>query len=203
VLLDQRLRREGKGSKLVAVAPAAETIKAVHDVVAGITGFVQERGDQIIIESLPFEATLDQQEASEPSAAPALPASKLKPTTWKDKLKDPKMLAAIGGGVLLLVAAVLLFLRKRKKSVSDPAIAKTLAAGNAARSLSGEPDAMTELEKKVAEQTKSDMAAIAALKLPTIVTKKGDLLTKEIVENAKKDPSIPAHVLQTWLHEND
>ena len=203
VLLDQRLRREGKGAKLIAVPPAPETIKAVHDLVAGITGFVQERGDQIVIESLPFEATLDQQEASDPGAAvPALPASKPKPTTWKDKLKDPTMMIAIGSSVLLLGTVALLFLRKRKKADPEPAIAKAIEGG-AAGSHAGELDATTELERRLAEQAKADLAALAALKLPTVATKKGDLLTKEIVENTKKDAAVPAHVLQAWLHEND
>lgn len=204
VLLDQRLRREGKGPRLVTVPPAPETIKAVHDVVAGVTGFVQERGDQIVIESLPFEATLALQEASEPvPAAPALPAGKTKPSSWKEKVKDPKMLIAIGAGALLLGACVLLFLRKRKKAASNPDMAKALPDGKAAAALSGEADPESELEKRLAEQAKADLAAITALKLPTIVTRKGDLLTKEIVESAKKDPAVPAHVLQTWLHEND
>ena len=204
VLLDQRLRREGKGPKLTAVSPAPETIKAVHDVIAGITGFQQERGDQIIIESLPFEATIDQQEASDPGSAPALPAGKPHTATWKDTLKDFKMLIAIGGGALLLLLAGggLVFLMRRRKPASDPTMARSIAGG-AASVNADELDPASELEKKLAEQAKADLAAIAALKLPTINTKKGDLLAKEIIDTAKKDASVPAHVLQTWLHEND
>lgn len=206
VLLDQRLRRQGKDSKLTAVPPAPETLKAVHDLVAGVTGFVQERGDQITIESLPFEATLDQQDASDPNISPNLPTGKPKSTTWKDRLKDPKVMIAIGGGVLLLLlcgAGALLFLRKRKKPASAPAMARSITDGDKTGAIAGEMDATAELDKKIAEQTKADLAAIAALKLPTVATKKGDLLTKEIIDNTKKDASIPAHVLQTWLHEND
>jgi hypothetical protein len=160
-----------------------------------------------MIESLPFEATLDQQDASDPGASPNLPAGKPKSTTWKDQLKDPKVLIAIGGGVLLLLvlcgAGTLLFLRRRKKPGSAPALAKSIAQGNSAGAIAGEGDPAAELEKKIAEQARADLAAIAALKLPTVATKKGDLLTKEIIDNTKKDASVPAHVLQTWLHEND
>jgi flagellar M-ring protein FliF len=206
VLLDQRLRREGKGSKLTAVPPAPETIKAVHDLVAGATGFIQERGDQITIESLPFEATLVQQDASDPNMSPTPPVGKPKPTTWKDQLKDPKVLIAIGGGALLLLlcgAGALLYLRKRKKPGSAPAMAKSIAGGDKAGAIAGEVDPEAELDKRIAEQGRADLAAIAALKLPAVATRKGELLTKEIIDNTKKDASVPAHVLQTWLHEND
>jgi RNase H-fold protein (predicted Holliday junction resolvase) len=46
------------------------------------------------------------------------------------------------------------------------------------------------------------MAALVALKLPTVTTKKAELLTREIRENTKKDSTVAAQVLQSWLHEN-
>jgi hypothetical protein len=111
----------------------------------------------------------------------------------------------IGGGVLLLLvgAGALMFFLKRKKPASDPVMAKSIAEGGTAGANARELDAESELEKKLAEQAKADLAAIASLKLPTIVTRKGELLSKEITDNTKKDASVPAHVLQTWLHEND
>jgi flagellar M-ring protein FliF len=212
VLLDQRLRREGKSSKLVAVPPAPETIKAVHDLIAGITGFEQDRGDQIVIESLPFEATLDQQDASDPSTAPPmLPAGKPKPLNWKDTLKDPKMMMGIGGGVLLLAllgVGAMLFLRKGKKA-QTPAMAKAIAPGDNLDldNLEGvnldELDPNSELAKRIAEQKKADLAAVASLKASSISTKKTEMLTREVINTAKKDPAVSAHVLQTWLHEED
>lgn len=208
VLLDQRLHREGKSAKLVAVPPAPETIKAVHDLVAGITGFEQDRGDQIVIESLPFEATLDQQEASDPTTAPpALPASKPKPENWKDKLKDPKMMMGIGGGVLLLVllgVGAMMFLRKGKKTDKTPSMTKAIPEHIDLDSVNlDDLDPNSELAKRIAEQKKADLAAVASLKAASISTRKTELLTQEVINTAKKDPSVSAHVLQTWLHEED
>jgi flagellar M-ring protein FliF len=217
VLLDQRVHWEGKGAArhLIPVPPTPETIKAVHDLVAGVTGFAQDRGDQITVESLPFEATLDQAEPE--TSAPS--AGKAKPFDIKELLKDKKMLL-IGAGagaavLLLLVGAVVFLLMKRKKSGPAPAAnekervtkadlmkavddAKHKAAIEAANAAEQVEVALAE---KMAEQHKQDMAAIAALKLPTIATKKAELLTKEIRETAKKDPGVAAHVIQTWLHE--
>jgi flagellar M-ring protein FliF len=217
VLLDQRVHWEGKGAArhLVPVPPTPETIKAVHDLVAGVTGFAQDRGDQITVESLPFEATLDQVEPE--TSAPS--AGKAKPFDIKELLKDKKMLliaAGAGAAVLLvLVGGVVFILMKRKKKteavvttekdkvtkadlmkvVEDAKQKAALETANAAEQVEAA------LAEKMAEQHKQDMAAIAALKLPTIATKKAELLTKEIRETAKKDPSVAAHVIQTWLHE--
>jgi flagellar biosynthesis/type III secretory pathway M-ring protein FliF/YscJ len=60
------------------------------------------------------------------------------------------------------------------------------------------------IENQLAEQTalrqKQEMDALNALKLPP-VTKKAEVLTKHIVEQAKKDSSSMAHVLRSWMSE--
>ena len=58
------------------------------------------------------------------------------------------------------------------------------------------------LAERVAEQERADLAALAALKLPTVTTKKAELLTKEIREGTKKDSAVSAQVLQTWIHDD-
>ena len=72
VLLDQSVRWQGIGAKArrSLVAPSPEVLKGVRDIVAGIIGFTEQRGDQITIETLPFENTLQ----AEPPQAPAAPA---------------------------------------------------------------------------------------------------------------------------------
>jgi flagellar M-ring protein FliF len=215
VLLAQAVRWEGKGSarKAVPIPPTPETLKVVHDLVAGVTGFDQQRGDQITVESLPFASTLEP-EMGLPGSGAAGPA---KPKTWKDLLKDPNMLiaAGIGAGMFLLLAAggLVMFLRKKKKPVTvqtAPALtSKTDLAASveeakakmAIESANAAEQMQAALAERMAEQQKADMAAIAALKLPTVTTKKSELLTKEIREGTKKDPSVPAHVISNWLHE--
>jgi len=62
----------------------------------------------------------------------------------------------------------------------------------------------TRIENQLAEQAaarqKQEMDALNALKLPP-VTKKAEVLTKHIVEQAKKDSTSMAHVLRTWMSE--
>ena len=206
VLLDERSHWEGKGNsrKLVHVATPPETMKAVHDLVAGATGFTQERGDLITIESLPFDAS---SELGDPFDTGAGSTGKSKPGSWQDSLKSPAVLiaAGVGAALILILGGGALFFLRSKKSVAAPEMPRALEQKPAANAIeaanSGEKlEAM--LAERIAEQQRADMAALAALKLPTVTTKKSELLTKEIRESTKKDPVVSAHVLQTWLHEN-
>jgi flagellar M-ring protein FliF len=209
VLVAQQVRWEGKGNakKPVPVPAAPETLKAVHDLVAAVTGFTQERGDQITVESLPFEATLE----AAPDAG-VLSTTKPKPLALKDRLKDPMTLIAAGAGAgLLLMIGVVAFMLLKKgkkkqdsKAASKAEVTKAIEAAKAAAALEAATAAeqvQAALEERLAEQHTSDMAAIAALKMPSVTTKKTELLTKEIRETTKKDSNVSAHVIQGWLHE--
>ena len=209
VLVAQQVRWEGKGNskKPVPVPAAPETLKAVHDLVAAVTGFTQERGDQITVESLPFEATLE-----EAPDAGVLSTNKPKPLSLKDRLKDPMTLIAAGAGAGLLlmigVVAFMLLKKGKKKQESKTAtkadMTKGVEAAKATAALEAANAAeqvQAALEERLTEQHNSDMAAIAALKMPSVTTKKTELLTKEIRETTKKDSNVSAHVLQGWLHE--
>ena len=73
VLVDQSVtwEKDGKAIRRVLVPPTPETLKIIHDLVAGVTGFNQERGDQLVIETLPFESTLLLEPPVRPGAARA------------------------------------------------------------------------------------------------------------------------------------
>ena len=60
VLVDQDVtwEKDKNGFQRVLVPPPPEKLKVIRDLVAGITGFTPERGDQLVIETLPFETTL-------------------------------------------------------------------------------------------------------------------------------------------------
>lgn len=212
VLLDQKSHWEGKGKSRhqVSVPASPEMVKAVHDLVAGVMAFSQERGDQITVESLPFESTAVQDETSDTP----LPVSS-KP--WDNILKNKMLLGVIGGGALLLIlgaVAGIFFLKRGKSKITATQTSAALKSGDAAHALEEGKDKATieaanvaekmqaALAERAAEQQKADMAALAALKLPAVTTQKTDLLTKEIRETTKKDPNVSAHVLQTWLHDS-
>lgn len=108
------------------------------------------------------------------------------------------MLGGVGVAVavlLTLLAAVFRLLRRSPTESSG--MAQQLAAAPA-ESLN------TRIENQLAEQAaarqKQETDALNALKLPP-VTKKAEVLTKHIGEQAKKDSTSMAHVLRSWMSE--
>jgi flagellar biosynthesis/type III secretory pathway M-ring protein FliF/YscJ len=105
LLLDQDVRWQGKSK--VLVPPTPEKLKAIHDLVAGAIGLSADRGDQLVIESLPFEQTLESEQplASEPMSA--------KPKTLMDTIAvDRRILIGAAVAVLLLILVPVLLFRK-------------------------------------------------------------------------------------------
>jgi flagellar M-ring protein FliF len=215
VLLDQNVRWEGVGAKArrILEPPAPETIKSIRDLVAAATGLSTDRGDQLIVESLPFESTLSAEPPGAPVAVPApvatgfgfvLPA-------WIQALiqqKNPLLLGVVSGGTLLLLlfcAFMLFALRRKRKQVK---MALAMREGRVAGELEGGIDDVEKsLSDRLAEQEhlkrKMEAEAINQLKLPPVTTKKAEVLTKHLVETAKKDPMAVAQILRTWLYDVD
>jgi flagellar M-ring protein FliF len=200
VLLDQTLHWDGLGlkAKRTLIPPSADVIKGVHDIIASITGFSEQRGDQITVETLPFESTLD----AEPPAAPP-PVVKTKPFDFKQPI-------VIGGGavVLLLVAAVVFLLMRRpsKAKRAQNMAPDSLAAAGAVAALPPHEGAESRIEQQLAEnqaeQNQLEADTLGRIKLPPN-TKKSDVLVKHIRESVKKDPVSAANVLRTWVAEAD
>jgi flagellar M-ring protein FliF len=201
VLLDQTLHWDGLGlkAKRTLIPPSADVIKGVHDIIASITGFSEQRGDQITVETLPFESTLD----AEPPAAPP-PVVKTKPFDFKQPI-------VIGGGAvfLLLVAAVVFLLMRRpsKAKRAHDTAASPLGAGDAAAAAlpahdGAESRIQHQLDENQAEQNQLEAETLGRIKLPPN-TKKSEVLVKHIRESVKKDPVSAANVLRTWVAEAD
>ncbi|MBM3737493.1 MAG: flagellar M-ring protein FliF [Acidobacteria bacterium] len=132
VLLDHNLKWEGQGGKerRVAVPPTPEQLKAVRDVVAGAVGLEPDRGDQLVVESLPFDQTLQLANPA-PSPAPAAPAS---PMAWyleALKKKDPLALGLTGALLAILLAGggIMFWKRKSSRTLSVQVDAQTAIPG--------------------------------------------------------------------------
>ncbi len=131
-VLDQNVRWEGTGAKAKRILepPPEETMKKVKDLIAGAIGFNQERGDQIVVESLPFESTLRKSlpppDPIAPKAAPGkspqqqdspLPPALTKWLADKGIKVNPMILIGAAAAILLLVlgGAGFFVMKKRKK----------------------------------------------------------------------------------------
>jgi len=128
-----------------------------------------------------------------PKATPVLPESPL-----DQLLKNKYLLIGMGVGLLVLLGVVIIavkFARSRGRRGMD--VDGQLPAGTPG-------DLGKQIEATLAEQTalrqKQETDALNALKLPP-VTKKAEVLTKHIGEQAKKDTTPMAHVLRAWMSE--
>jgi flagellar M-ring protein FliF len=217
ILLDQGVHWEGAGStaKRVLDPPSADELKVVKDVVSGVIGYQQERGDQVLVETLPFDATLAApapedltrtvaRQTQKPGSGPEELAMRLKslPRAW-----------LIAGCCTLLVVLIAICLLTRALFKKKPAIqavqvggASALAgASGPAAQLSApnqgefEAKAMAQLaeNRQAKEQAESDV--LQSLKLiPT--TRKSEVYKKYILDEAKQDPGKVAQLLRSWLN---
>ena len=100
VLVGQTFRWEGSGKtkQRVAVPPTPETLKTIRDLVAGITGFNTDRGDQLIVETLPFESEMTADAAQFAPSSAAKPVSR---PAWLEMMMDYKDVAMAAVGILI------------------------------------------------------------------------------------------------------
>ncbi len=189
LLLDQDFRWEGKGAraKRVDIPPTAEKLKAIHDIVAGVIGITPARGDQLVIESLPFEQTSDTEEIDPPAPKPATdPAARLTQFVRTNQIW-------LGAALLVLIGGAVFLLRRGRgkgtKSAAAQAIQTrdtpaSLAAKNAAAGINagGEPG-----------QAKLPAASPA---------NKMELVRQQVRESVTKDPVLAANVIRGWLEED-
>lgn len=217
VLVDQDVTWEKDKSafKRVLVPPTPEKLKVIRDLVAGITGFSTDRGDQLVIETLPFETTLQ----LEPPALPNATVSG-KPGTPVAGFQLPmaldKKTMLIGGGALagLLVLGIVAsrFRRKRRKKAATSAVSvpATLPASGASPSSPALPapnQVENQMESQLAErdalQARADAQALSSLKLAPVITKKAEVFAKHLRDKIGKEPDISVQILRGWIREEE
>ncbi len=187
VLVDQQVRWDGQ--KKIVEPPAPETLKSIRELVAGVTGFDADRGDQLIVETLPFESSIH-------AKPPELPAPAAKPTAPST---DPQWLQfankyraywiPAGAGVALLLVLAVLVMRARGKKKRRMAVDRQLEleAGSAAASKLG-VGGQNQLEAAVTEAE-------------SLMKEDSGELAERVRQLAKRDPLVTTNVLRMWLQE--
>jgi len=202
LVLDQDIRWEGQWPHLrqVLIPPSAEKLKTIHDLVAGLIDFKAERGDQLIVETLPFEATLHS-EPPEPPATLAPSGRVRKLPVW---LQNPKVMGAAAAGILILLGLAVFVGRRlrRSKRTTRADVPGALPAGQAPPVLAGgePPDASSETQAQL--QARLEAEVLQAIKVPGSNSNKKEALTKYLRATLKRDPIPQVQTLRTWLHDN-
>jgi len=190
LLLDQDFRWDGKGPKArrVDVPPTPEKLKAIHDIVAGVLGLDPARGDQLVIESLPFEQT---REMDEPAVT--LPKPSTTPVSGINEFIRNRP-AVLGGAALLLVVGAFLAMRFRAKSRSKHSVQQAAALEKGQSRPGLESGKAADTLKVAGDETKQK------LPLPA-VPNKVDTLRQQLRETVNRDPALAASVIRGWLEE--
>jgi len=195
VVVDQNLHWQnvGKGKQAhlekVIDPPSADRMKAIQSIVAAAIGINTARGDQLTVETLPFEATLSAEPPGTVHDAPAKPATKF----------TPVVIGSIAGGALLLIVVGFFFLRRRKKSNHNSQIEELKKQLAAARATPVAP-ALNSGEDKASVAAQLESLG-EAFKLPEGGTTKTEILTRQVNDQAHKDPAALAQIVRTWLNE--
>ena len=202
LIVDHSVRWEGAGAKArkIVEPPSPEKLKSIHDLVAGVIGFNQERGDQLIVESLPFESTINAQPVEQlPASPPAVPRPGW-PGSFQELLRNKTLLIGAGGGLVVLILLSVVVVKMLGKGGNAPRAVTAPALSGVA---SPAPDVNRTIEAQLAERAalkqQQELEALNALKLPPVTTKKTEVLTKHVAEQAKKDATGAAQVVRTWM----
>jgi flagellar M-ring protein FliF len=193
VLVDNVVRWEGEGSakRRILEPPSPETIKTITNLVAASTGFNTARGDQLIVESLPFESSLN----AEPPVAPlskVAPKPEAPEPAWLQLLrKNRDLIVPVCGAVVLIVLLIgsLIRLMARRRSVPIVDTTPALPPG---------PDLQpsTQMTRAIAGESSAridaDMNADRSLEL-----------AERVRQLAQNDVAVAANVVRLWLHETE
>jgi flagellar M-ring protein FliF len=207
LLLDQDVRWEGTGKnmKRVLVPASPERVKAINDVVAGILGLQTDRGDRLVIESLPFEQTLLAENPASEQTQDKKPGINSKDQV-NNLIHDKRVLigAGTGGAVIISGLAFLLLRGKKKKQAAAEALVQAqLEAAqrdepltSAALTGAGSENVLT----AASEEGDSVDIMFPKLQLPA-KSKRYEELRNHIKESVSREPQLAADILRDWLSE--
>jgi len=190
VLLDQGAMWEGQGKQMhrVVIPPDAEKLKSIQALVSTLVGLNTERGDQITVESLPFDSTLNMEPPD------VSPQSKTQHTlTLIETLNQKPTLfwGSVGGGAFALAMILFVMSRGRKKTAA-PAMPEVLAAP------AGAPAGLPPASPSQAAALAGDMP-----QFPALMPSRTEVLLKQLQDAGRNNPEAWAGVLRGWLAEEE
>lgn len=160
---------------------AAEEIEKIQKIVMGAVGFSEQRGDQVTVVEMPFEAAPREPELpAAPEAAPP-PASRL----------SMPVLAAAGGALLLLIAGFVVWLLKRRSRQQQIA-----AVGRSLQSQEPAAAGATPGRRPVPVEEP------ASMELPEELARLGrerDGLRQQALGIASAEPEAAAQLIRAWM----
>jgi flagellar M-ring protein FliF len=191
VLVDQGSHIEGQGAQAhrVVTPPDAEKLKAIQALVGTLVGLDMTRGDQLTVEALPFDNSMD----LTPGSLGA-PGAQKKPDdifSIEAVKKKPALYGGTAAGVVVVIAMLVFVLMRGRKTSA----AQAQEALPAVDTYAGLPPG------------KTGGPAAAAIgepsRLPALMPSRTEVLLTQLTENSRNNPEAWANVLRGWLAEEE
>jgi flagellar biosynthesis/type III secretory pathway M-ring protein FliF/YscJ len=171
----------------VTVPPSPETLKTIRDLVAGVTGFNMDRGDQLIVETLPFEPVVVDADFVRQSPAPP----KTPGPAWLEmitKYRDVFLIGLAGLAVLMVCLRTgLKMLSGRGNKAQTAELDQTPAVAAGASPYAAIPNSAAD-RADISPNTRKDLLLDA-----------NDTTAERIRELAQRDVNATANVLRMWM----
>jgi flagellar M-ring protein FliF len=190
---DTRWEGDGKNRHRVYIPPAPETLQKIKDLVGGVTGFSADRGDQLIVETLPFESGPDSDLGRPGMTAPKQGAPE---PQWMQVLERYKnqVIAVLVGLALLSIALRIIGVSRRNAKVPKVEIAGELEAAV----VSG---TVTSNAQDVKAVQSSPDALVLTEEVKALLAGGQEEATERIRQLAQKDMMATANVLRMWMEQ--
>ena len=191
VLVDQGAKWEGQGKQMhrVVTPPDTERIKAIQTLVSTLVGLNPERGDQLTVEALPFDSTLNMEL---PPAQTPEPAKRDNLTAIETLKQKPIILWGSAGGAVLVIALVIFRVSRGKKKERIQNMPEVLPPATSMASLTAGPGSQP-----------GAIAANEGARLPALMPSRTEVLLNQLQESGRNNPEAWAGVLRGWLSEEE
>ena len=191
VLVDQDIKWEGKGKQLqrVLIPPTPEKLKTIHDVVATLVGFSAPRGDQLIVETLPFDSTLNSEPPLPPDANGAKKADNLANKLFGDKQMNTWIAVAV---VCLVMGTILVVMLRGKKRLPRVEAAPRALPPN---------ESVEALRFPSGVNSESGESLSGSQPMAALPPSRSEVLLGQLKESARRDSELWASILKNWLAE--
>jgi flagellar M-ring protein FliF len=189
VLVDSKSRVDESGNA-VHEARTDQELQALRQLAGAAGGIVEERGDRLTLESLPFTIF---EPLPEGPARPSAPGWLERALEIFQKYRYYVIAAAVA--LLLLFVALVWLIHRTSKQFKARRQAQ-LAAERQRQEIEA---AEAEAKRQEAEQARM----LSGLKMDALQSSRGQVLKKHLEEAATKDTSGFVQLLRAWIHEDE
>ncbi len=192
VLVDQGTRMEGQGAQAhrVPIPTDTEKLKAIQTLVGTLVGLDTTRGDQLTVEALPFDNSMN----LDPGTLGPGAAKKTDEVFSIETLKKkPALLWGSVGGAVLVIGLMGFAVARMMRGSKGSASAQGHEALPVVDTYAGLPAGPTGAMAAIPEPSR----------LPALMPSRTEVLLTQLQENSRNNPEAWANVLRGWLAEEE